>query len=198
MLTSENITFLEVVVLQVEQRLYLKQGIEIVDERDSYFRVSCENATSGGFLTFPAKKSTFTQHSTGRLLDAAPQSGRASERSERNSAELIYIKVAGRHARADRQTDGRGGKVQLLMLVITGGREFMIRTHQLGAELCVALTRSKRPGYPDLSPGLLKQSSSITAYPEIELFFSINILYSSGIPKRNASVSYVQIDSFNS
>lgn len=48
------------------------------------------------------------QHSTGRPLDAAVG---ASERSARNCAELIYIKVAGRHARADRQTDGRGGKV---------------------------------------------------------------------------------------
>lgn len=42
--------------------------------------------------------------STGRLLDAAVG---ASERSARNCAELIYIKVAGRHARADRQTDRR-------------------------------------------------------------------------------------------
>lgn len=70
--------------------------------------MSCENATSGGFLTFPAKKSTFMQHSTGRLLYAAVG---VSERSARNCAELIYIKVAGGHARADRQTDGRGGKV---------------------------------------------------------------------------------------
>lgn len=66
--------------------------------------MSCENATSGGFLTFPAKKSTFMQHWTSSGRRAAVG---ASERSARNCAELIYIKVAGRHARADRQTDGR-------------------------------------------------------------------------------------------
>lgn len=80
MLSSENITFLEVVVLQVEYRLYLKEGLEIVDERDSYFRMSCENATSGGFLTFPAKKSTFMQHSTGRWTSSGRR--RRGERAQ--------------------------------------------------------------------------------------------------------------------
>lgn len=79
MLASENISFLEVVVLQVEYKLYLKEGIEIVDERDSVLPSVVWECNVRRFSHFPGEEKHIyaAQHWT--------SSGRRS-RGERASA----------------------------------------------------------------------------------------------------------------